>query len=91
MFMCKQCGEQYEDHQLAYTIIPENRLSHPQGTSEMFILKFCSKTHVQDFLHQIRNQEQTYVLIKKGKGGDKQFEPAYPLDLLILVGSSKAS
>lgn len=89
MFMCNQCWEQYEDHQLAYTLILENRLGHP--ASEMFLLKFCTKAHVQAFLTQIVNQRQAYVLTKKGRGGNKVFESAYPRELLILVGSSKAS
>jgi len=89
MFMCNLCWEQYEDQQLAYTLILENRLGHP--ASEMFLLKFCSKAHVQQFLTQVVNQRQSYVLTRKGRGGDRVFNPAYPRELLILVGSSKAS
>lgn len=89
MFMCKQCWEQYEDQNLAYTVILEYRLTH--AAADMYLMKFCSKQHVQAFLEQINNQHQPYVLTKKGKGGDRQFEPAFPLDLQLLVGSSKAS
>jgi hypothetical protein len=89
MFMCKECGQQYDDKDLAFTVILENRLTHP--AAEMYLLKFCSKQHVQAFLEQINNQHQRYVLTKKGKGSDKQFEPAFPLDLQLLVGSTKAS
>lgn len=89
MFMCKHCLEQFEDKDLAYTIIPETRVNFP--AADAFILKFCSKAHVQEFLEQIKNHKQKYVLTKVGKSGEKSFEPDYPLDLLLLVGSSKAS
>lgn len=87
MFMCAQCQEQYEDRDLAYTLIAETRLSHP--TAETFVLKFCSKKHVQEFLERIHAQHLNYVLTKKGKGHDKRFDPAFPEELLLLVGSSK--
>ncbi len=87
MFMCGQCQEQYEDTSLAYTLILESRLAHP--AADMYVLKFCSKAHVQEYLERINNQKQKYVLTKKGKGGDKAFEAAAPLELLLLVGSSK--
>jgi hypothetical protein len=89
MFMCNQCLEQFEDSQLAYTLILEDRLSHP--SAEMFQMQFCTKQHVQQFLERIRTQRQKYVLIKKGKGAEKRFESDYPRELLLLVGSSKAS
>jgi hypothetical protein len=89
MFMCKQCWEQFEDKDLAYTLILEARLNHP--AAETFLLKFCSKAHVQQFLEQISHQRQKYVLTKKGKTEDKQYGPDYPKELLLLVGSSKAS
>lgn len=89
MFMCKQCGEQFEDSGLAFTLMPENRVSHP--AADMYLLKFCSKKHVQDFLDQIRNQHQLFILTKVGKGGGKTFDAASPIDLLLLVGSTRAS
>lgn len=90
MFMCKHCLEQYEDKDLAYSIIPEIRVNFP-GAAESYAVKFCSKAHVQEFLEQIKAHQQKYVLTKHGKGGDKTFEPATALELLLLVGSSKAS
>lgn len=87
MFMCAQTLEQFEDSQLAYTLILESRVSHP--TADTFVLKFSSKKAVQEFLERIRMQRQRYVLTKKSRGGDKVFEAAYPADLLLLVGSSK--
>lgn len=90
MFMCKHCLEQFEDSSLAYTLIDAKRQAHP--AADMFILKFCSKAHLQDFLHELSYQKQQYVLTRVDKNGAlKQFEPAAPLDLLLLVGSSKAS
>ncbi|MGE5672345.1 MAG: hypothetical protein ACM3XM_00460 [Mycobacterium leprae] len=88
MFMCKQCLEQFEDSHLAYELILEIRLSSP--VPDYWVLKFCSLQHVQDFLRTVvHNQQQRYVLTKKGQGGDKRFEPAFPSELLLLVGSSK--
>jgi hypothetical protein len=87
MFMCAQCQEQYEDRDLAYTLILESRLIHP--AADTFMLKFCSKAQVREFLDRIVNQQQRYVLTRKGKGHDKKFDPAFPLDLLLLVGSSQ--
>lgn len=89
MFMCRHCKEQYEDHQLTYTLILESRENFP--AADMFLSKFCSKAHLQDFLHRISFQEQRYVLTKISKAGNKRFDPAFPLDLLLLVGNSKAS
>lgn len=89
MFLCKHCGEQYEDKDLAYTLILENRAT--LTTADMFLMKFCSKAHLQEFLHHISAQQQRYLLTKIEKGGSKQFEADYPLNLLLLVGSSKAS
>lgn len=90
MFLCKQCEEQFEDRDLAYTIILESRLSHPMA--DAFLMKFCSKAHVQEFLERINNQHQRYVLTKVEKtGATRQFDPDVPLNLLLLVGSSKAS
>ncbi len=89
MFMCKECMEQFEDADLAYTIMLEARLNHP--APDLFVMKFCSKAHVQAFLHQLSFQGQRYVLTIHGKNGDKRFEPAPPGELLLLVGSSKAS
>jgi hypothetical protein len=90
MFMCKHCLEQFDDSQLAYTLIQESRLSHP--AADTFVLKFCSRAHVQEFLGHISNQRQRYVLTKvESDGATKQFGPDYPLELLLLVGSSKAS
>lgn len=85
--MCTQCQEQFEDKDLAYTLILESRLSHP--AADAFMQRFCSKAHLQDFLQRSRSQGQKYVLTKKGKAGDKQFEPVAPLDLLLKVGSSQ--
>lgn len=89
MFLCTQCLEQFEESHLAYTMILESRLTHP--AMEMFVLKFCSKTHIQQFLDRIRNQGQRYVLTIKSPGGNRSLEPGLPRDLLLLVGSSKAS
>jgi hypothetical protein len=89
MFLCKQCGEQYEDQDLAYTLILESRMNH--SPADMFKMSFCSKAHLQELLDQISNQRQRYVLTKMEKGGPRQFEPDFPLELLLLVGSSKAS
>lgn len=89
MFMCKQCLEQYEDKDLAYTLLLESRANQPYGDS--FILKFCSKAHVQEFLQQVSKQRQKYILAKVTKSGEQKFPADYPLELLLLVGSSKAS
>lgn len=89
MFMCNQCWEQYEDDHLAYSLILESRLSQP--AKDLYVLKFCSLYHVQEFLHRIANQQQRYVLTKVGKNGETSFEPDVPKELLLLVGSSKAS
>lgn len=89
MFVCTQCQEHFQDKDLAYSLILENRLAHP--AADMFVMKFCSKMHVQEFLDRIGNQRQLYVLTRTGKSGGKAFEPGYPRDLLLLVGSSKAS
>lgn len=89
MFMCKQCLEQYEDQQLAYTLILENRLSHPSASS--FILRFCSKAHVQEFLSLISTQHQKYVLSKVTPVGEERLAVDYPLELLLYVGSTKVS
>jgi len=87
MFMCKHCLEQFDDQALAYTLIPETRLHHPMA--DAFVLKFCSKAHIQQFLELISHQGMNYVLTKVDKVGNKDFEPSNPLDLLLLVGSSK--
>lgn len=89
MFMCKQCLEQFDDKDLAYTLILETRVNQPYA--DAFVLRFCSKAHVQDFLQQISNQKQRYVLAKVTKSGEQKFPADYPLELLLLVGSSKAS
>ncbi|HYG58672.1 MAG TPA: hypothetical protein VD902_11500 [Symbiobacteriaceae bacterium] len=88
MFMCKHCLEQYEDKDLAYTLIPEKRRSHPMA--DAFVLKFCSKAHVQQFLEDISHHSQVFILTKVDpSGNNKEFEPNAALDLLLLVGSSK--
>jgi len=87
MFMCKECLEQFESP--AYTLILESRLSHPMADS--FLSKFCSKAHLQQYLQHISNQRQKYVLTKVTKNGEQAFPANYPLELLLLVGSSKAS
>lgn len=89
MFMCSHCLEQYEDQDLRYTLILESRLSHP--AVDAFWLKFCSKAHVQEFLDRISNQRQKYVLTMVTARGEQKFPADYPLELLLLVGSSKAS
>lgn len=89
MFMCTHCLEQFEDSHLAYTLILESRLSHP--AAEMYRLKFCSLAHVQEFLDRIKFQRQRYVLTKVNANGEKSFEAELPRELLILVGSSRAS
>lgn len=89
MFMCSHCLEQFEDNNLAYKLILESRLSHP--AAETFYLKFCSKAHVQEFLTRISNQRQKYVLTKFKRSGEETYPSDYPLELLLLVGSSKAS
>lgn len=89
MFMCKYCLEQFEDKDLAYTLILESRLDHPMA--DAFVLKFCSKAHVQELLHHISNQRQKYVLTKITRNGEQKFPADYPLELLLIVGSSKAS
>lgn len=89
MFMCRQCKEQYEDDQLAYTLILESREHFP--ASDMFLSKFCCMAHLQAFLDRLSFQQQHYVLTKISPSGNKRFEPGSPLDLLLLVGSSKAS
>lgn len=89
MFMCKHCLEQFEENDLAYTLILESRVDHP--ASDAFYLKFCSKTHVQEFLGHISNQRQKYVMVKVTRTGEQPFPADYPLELLLLVGSSKAS
>lgn len=86
MFMCKECLEQFEDTDLAYTLIPEKRLNHPGA--DMFYYKFCSLGHTQTFLQQISHQWENYILTRY-KGGEKKFEPAPPKELLLLIGSSK--
>jgi hypothetical protein len=89
VFMCKHCLEQFEDSDLAYTLIPETRVSRPEA--DMYVMKFCSRNHLQEFLQRLSFQEQLYILTKNGRTGAKQFEAAKPLDLLLLVGSAKAS
>lgn len=89
MFMCKHCLEQFEDNELAYTLILESRVNHP--ANDAFFLKFCSKAHVQEFLGYISNQRQKYVMTKVTGNGEQRFPADYPLELLLLVGSSKAS
>ncbi|HWH68043.1 MAG TPA: hypothetical protein VNT26_01550 [Candidatus Sulfotelmatobacter sp.] len=88
MFLCRQCKEQFEDDRLAYTLILEARENFP--AADMFVSKFCSRAHLQEFLDRIHFQEQHYVLTKVGKE-NKRFDPAAPLDLLLLVGSSKGA
>lgn len=85
MFMCKECLEQFEDSQLAYTLIPENRLSHP--SADTFVYKFCSRAHLRDFLSKISYQRQKYILTQYGKNGPEPFPSDYPLELLLQVGS----
>lgn len=85
MFMCKYCLQQYEDSQLAYELIPQARLSHP--AKEAFYYKFCSKEDLQKFLSDISFQHLVYVLTEKGAGGDKEFPPGTPKDLLLQVGA----
>lgn len=87
--MCKECLEQFADKDLAYILILESRLSHP--AADAFALKFCSKAHIQTYLEHINYQRQKYVLTKITKNGQQQFPADYPLELLLLVGSSKAS
>lgn len=89
MFLCTQCQEQFENDHLAYTLILESRLTHPAHA--MFVQNFCSQHDLQEYLTRIRSQHQRYLLVKKGPSGDRAFEPAEPLDLLMLVGSSKVS
>ncbi len=89
MFMCKECLEQFEDKDLAYTLILESRMSHP--AADAFMLKFCSKAHVQQYLQHISYQGQKYVLTKVTKSGEQKFPADTPLELLLVVGSSKAS
>lgn len=89
MFMCKHCLEQYDDNRLAYTLVPEVRSTHP--AADAFVLKFCSKDHLQQFLQRMTHQHQPFLLVKKGAGGDKPFEPATALDLLALTGHTRAS
>ncbi|MFZ5815666.1 MAG: hypothetical protein ACOY93_10250 [Bacillota bacterium] len=81
--------EQYEDKDLAYTLILESRLTHP--AADAFVMKFCSRNHVQEFLSRIRNQGQKYVLTRILANGEQTFPADSPLELLLLVGSSKAS
>lgn len=88
MFLCRQCKEQFEDHQLAYTMILEARENFP--AADMFVSKFCSKAHLQEFLDRLSPQQQNYVVTKVGKE-NKRFAPAHPLELLLLVGSSKGA
>lgn len=87
MFMCAQCLEQYEDESLAYTMILESRTSHP--AADAFVMRFCSKAHLQDFLTRSMGQGQKYVLTKVTKSGEQRFTAATPHDLLLLVGSSQ--
>ncbi|HEY8347981.1 MAG TPA: hypothetical protein VIL07_12060 [Symbiobacteriaceae bacterium] len=90
MFMCKQCLQQYEDDHLAYTLLPEYRLrTSPPESMDMFTLKFCSLEHTREYLKRISPQKSRYILTKKSKDGDKQFEPNIPAELLILIGSSE--
>lgn len=90
MFLCRQCKEQFEDQQLAYTLILEARENFP--AHDMFLSKFCCKAHLQEFLDRLSFQQQRYILTKVNQDGStKRFEPDNPLELLLLVGSSKAS
>jgi hypothetical protein len=82
MFMCRYTGQQFEDKDLAYTTILASRRSHP--AAETFMLKFSSKQAMVGFLDQIKNQQQDYVVTKVR--GKKQFGPAFPLDLIHLIG-----
>jgi|GEM_PF-1934279 len=90
MFMCKHCLQQFEDEQLAYTLLPEGRKQTSPDSVAFFEMKFCSLKHTQEFLHRIQYQQMRYILTKKGKDGesDKVFEPALPADLLLIIGSS---
>lgn len=90
MFLCKHCLEQFEDADLAYTLIAETRLDHP--AKDLYVMKFCSRAHLQAFLEFRNFQGQRYVLAKVSKDGSvRSFEPAPPTELIILVGSSTAS
>lgn len=89
MFMCKECLEQFQDKDLAYTLILEARANQPYA--DAFVLRFCSKAHVQEYLSHISYQKQKYVLAKVTRSGEQKFPADYPLELLLLVGSSKAS
>lgn len=88
MFMCKHCLEQYEDQDLAYTLILESRLSHPMADS--FLMKFCSRAHLQEFLQLSSGQKMKYVLTQVGSNGEKTFPADYPLELLLQLGSRAA-
>lgn len=88
VFMCKQCLRQFEDDHLAYTLLLENRQKTSPDSVAFFEMKFCSLKDTQDFLMEIQHQRLRYILTKKGKDGDKVYEPAYPADLLLLIGSS---
>jgi len=85
VFMCRQCKEQFEDGQLAYTLILESRVNFP--ASDMFLSKFCCQAHVQEFLDRISFQQQRYVLTKVSENGNKTYPPGSPLELLLMVGS----
>jgi len=83
--MCKHCLEQYEDEELAYTLMPENRLTHPAADS--FLFKFCSRAHLQGFLELIRAQQQRYILTRVVGDVRETLPPAEPLDILLRLGS----
>jgi len=87
MFMCKHCLQQYEDEQLAYTLLPEGRKQTSPDSVAFFEMKFCSLKHTQEFLQRIQYQKMRYILTKKGKNGDKVYEPALPADLLLVIGT----
>lgn len=85
MFMCRFTQQQFEDKDLAYTAILASRLTHP--AKDTFVLKFSSKKALLGFLDQIKNQHQEYVVTKAG--GKKEFGPAFPLDLIHLIGGAQ--
>mgnify|MGYP000214913696 CR=1 FL=1 len=80
MFMCKYCLEQFDDERLAYILMPESRMSHP--AADAFALKFCSRSHLVEFLQRISNQNQSFALTRVTGEDRETFPAARPLELL---------
>lgn len=60
MFVCSGCEQQYEDHELQYTLLHHSRANHP--AREMFLRRFHSAACLESFLHRLERHADRYVL-----------------------------